>query len=245
MFWMVPQPFPGTSLDSIWFYNFLWSLKSWVIEWGWKFPLDASVVMVDIFLISGLVDEDYRLFTMLRLLRAAKFRKAPWWKGKILEFFTSLSQTKWCHNFFLHNCLSPRSWACLRIAWRHRVIWSWCTGPSFFKLSHRSWWWTTAWYHPQLGSLVAELSHASHAHELRLVGFFMWAVWASSLATCQNAKKCLNDDLRCTDITRHKKNSGIPNWIETYLVLERTGFMQYMFLGKKSRFQLQRTPVQV
>ena len=33
--------------------------------------------MVDIFLISGLVDEDFRLFTMLRLLRAAKFRKAP------------------------------------------------------------------------------------------------------------------------------------------------------------------------
>ena len=92
-------------------WHLIW-LKSWVVEdgwrfldgrffdWGWKFPLDASVVMVDIFLISGLVDEDFRLFTMLRLLRAAKFRKAPWWKGKILRFFTSLSQTKWCHNFF-------------------------------------------------------------------------------------------------------------------------------------------------
>lgn len=38
------------------------------------FPRDASVVLVDIFLISGLVDEDFRLFTMLRLLRALKFR---------------------------------------------------------------------------------------------------------------------------------------------------------------------------
>ena len=182
-------------------------------------------------------------------LEGGQVPQSTWvFQGKILgrTFPPQLDvKKKGLSHIFFCRVLSPRSWAYLRIAWRHRGIWSWCTGPSFFKLSHRSWWWTTAWYHPQLGSLVAELSHASHAHELRLVGFFMWAVWASSLATCQNAKKCLNDDLRCTDITRHKKNSGIPNWIETYLVLERTGFMQYMFLGKKSRFQLQRTPVQV
>ena len=198
----------------------LWSLKSWVIAWGWKFPLDASVVMVDIFLISGLVDEDYRLFTMLRLLRAAKFRKAPWWKGKILGFFTSLSQTKWCHNFVLDICLSPRSWACLRIAWRHRVIWSWCTGPSFFKLSHRSWWWTTAWYHPQLGSQT-ELSHAVWTEACGI--FYVGRVGQQS----GHLSKCFHFlDLRCTDtITRKTQEfpTGLrPTWSWSARVLCNT-----------------------
>lgn len=44
---------------------------------GHAFLRDASVVLVDIFLMSGLVDEGLRLFTMLRLLRATKFRTAP------------------------------------------------------------------------------------------------------------------------------------------------------------------------
>eukprot|EP00438_Fugacium_kawagutii_P002513 Skav210896 [mRNA] locus=scaffold1060:143715:150338:- [translate_table: standard] len=41
---------------------------------SYAFLRDASVVLVDIFLMSGLVDEGLRLFTMLRLVRATKFR---------------------------------------------------------------------------------------------------------------------------------------------------------------------------
>jgi len=114
---------------------------------SWKFPLDASVVMVDIFLISGLVDEDYRLFTMLRLLRAAKFRK-------VMSMFENRLATQ--------------------------------------------------------GNMV----------------LVYWSIIFQAISSIL----VVNHSLACGIfyVGRVGQQSGIPNWIETYLVSEHWGFMQYM-----------------
>lgn len=205
--WCLLKPFPGTSCTYLaHLYLILWHLiwlKSWVVEDGWRWQIFWLRLEVSFGCLRGdgghLPNFRPRGWRFSALHHAAALEggqvpQSTWvFQGKILgkTFPPQLDvKKKGLSHIFFCRFLSPRSWACLRIAWRHRGIWSWCTGQSFFKLSHRSWWWTTAWYHPQLGS-QAELSHASHAshasHKLRLVGFFMWAVWASSLATCQNA----------------------------------------------------------
>ena len=152
-------------------------------------------------------------------LEGGKVPQSTLVKREDLTVFHLVESNEMMSQFFFAH-LSPRSWACLRIAWRHRVIWSWCTGPSFFKLFYRSWWWTTAWYHPQLGSQTG-LSHAVWTEACGI--FYVGRVGQQS----GHLSKCFHFlDLRCTDtITRKTQEfpTGLrPTWSRSTGVLCNT-----------------------
>ena len=177
---------------------------------GQAFPRDASVVLVDIFLISGLVDEDFRLFTMLRLLRALKFRAEAWLRilqppsGSSAGVFES-SESSWGHEHVWESLGDQREYGLGLLVHDSSICYVDFGGQ------------------PQLGGGLRccdndcdRLSDIFHLPSIECV------TGVSPIGS----KACA-----MFYIGRMGKLWGQPNWIETYEVENQSDAMQYMHLG--------------